>query len=242
MINAQNFFEEGDGSYYADKYIGKSTASGEPYNDKIFTAAHKTLPFGTKVIVTNKVNGKSVIVRVNDRGPFAEGRIIDLSKAAAQYIDMVQTGTVPVKLRIMDEAMASTTTASTPATTTVPVYTPPTTTTATPVTTKPVEDKVVTSPSTNNFNTIPVINSSTIGANFAVQLGSFNKMENASFQANNFRSYSFGNELKIYETWKNGKRLYKILVGPFYEREEAARRASDIKATYSLDCFVFKVR
>ena len=85
-------------SFYAESYNGKKTANGEIYNSSALTAAHKTLPFGTKVKVTNLSNGKSVKVRVNDRGPFVAGRIIDLTKKAAKKIDMVNAGVVKVKI------------------------------------------------------------------------------------------------------------------------------------------------
>lgn len=74
-------------SWYGGKFHGRTTASGEKYNMNALTAAHKTLPFGTKVKVTNKKNGKAVVVMINDRGPFVKGRVIDLSKAAHEKID-----------------------------------------------------------------------------------------------------------------------------------------------------------
>lgn len=84
--------ETGQASFYADKFKGRKTASGEIFRQHKRTAAHKTLPFGTKVKVTNVSNGKTVKVRINDRGPFVAGRIIDLSKKAARKIDMVEAG------------------------------------------------------------------------------------------------------------------------------------------------------
>ena len=90
---------KGLASYYADSYEGKTTANGEIYRQGKITAAHKTLPFGTKVEVTNLSNNKSVVVRINDRGPFIKGRIIDLTKAAAKEIDMVGAGVAKVKIR-----------------------------------------------------------------------------------------------------------------------------------------------
>ncbi len=91
--------ETGMASFYAESYNGKKTANGETYRSSALTAAHKTLPFGTKVKVTNLSNGKTVKVRVNDRGPFVAGRIIDLTRAAAKKIDMVNAGVVKVKIR-----------------------------------------------------------------------------------------------------------------------------------------------
>ncbi|WP_026480446.1 septal ring lytic transglycosylase RlpA family protein [Ahrensia sp. 13_GOM-1096m] len=83
----------GKASWYA---LHSRTASGEMMNPAKLTAAHKTLPFGTKLKVTNRNNGKSVIVRINDRGPFIKGRIVDLSKAAASQIGMIKNGHAPI--------------------------------------------------------------------------------------------------------------------------------------------------
>ena len=88
-------------SYYADKYHGRKTSNGEVFNMYDLTAAHKSLPFNTKVKVTNLSNGKSVVVRINDRGPFVKGREIDLSKAAAVKIGMIKSGTAKVSLEIV---------------------------------------------------------------------------------------------------------------------------------------------
>ncbi len=91
--------EEGRASYYADKFSGRKTASGARFNQHKRTAAHRTLPFGTKLKVTNLDNGKTVRVRVNDRGPFVEGRMIDLSKKAARKLGMVKQGVANVEIR-----------------------------------------------------------------------------------------------------------------------------------------------
>ena len=91
--------ENGVASYYADKFDGRKTASGAIFRQNKLTAAHRTLPFGTKVKVKNLSNGKTVKVTVNDRGPFVQGRTIDLSKKAAQKIGMVQKGVAQVQLK-----------------------------------------------------------------------------------------------------------------------------------------------
>ncbi|WP_215224514.1 septal ring lytic transglycosylase RlpA family protein [Echinicola shivajiensis] len=91
--------EKGLASYYANKFNGRKTASGERYRPSELTAAHRTLPFGTLVKVENLQNGKTVKVRINDRGPFVSGRVIDLSKKAARKINMIQEGVVPVRLK-----------------------------------------------------------------------------------------------------------------------------------------------
>lgn len=95
------YSKTGTASYYAKKFHGKKTASGETYNENAFTAAHKTLAIGSYALVTNLTNGKKVIVRINDRGPFSQSRIIDLSKAAAKELGMIQSGTAQVKVEAM---------------------------------------------------------------------------------------------------------------------------------------------
>ena len=102
----------GISSWYGPDFDGKATSSGEIYDMHALTAAHKTLPMQTKVRVTNQANGKSVIVRINDRGPFVGDRIIDLSNKAAHKIDMVKKGTANVKLEVIsvnDDVRATTT-------------------------------------------------------------------------------------------------------------------------------------
>ena len=93
--------QEGEASYYAHKYHGRTTANGEIYDETKMTAAHKTLPFGTRVRVTNLANGKKVVVRINDRGPFVKGRIIDLSYKAAGDLDYISRGAVKVRVEIL---------------------------------------------------------------------------------------------------------------------------------------------
>ncbi|QJQ96952.1 septal ring lytic transglycosylase RlpA family protein [Halomonas sp. PA5] len=90
--------EEGLASFYADRYQGRRTASGERFDQHSLTAAHRSLPFGTQVRVTRLDNGRETLVRINDRGPFVRGRVIDLSRRAAQELDMIGSGTAPVRI------------------------------------------------------------------------------------------------------------------------------------------------
>lgn len=90
--------EVGEASWYGPGFQGQETASGETYNQKEMTAAHPTLPMGTKATVTNIENDKKVVVKINDRGPYAEDRVIDLSRAAAKKLDMKEDGTAQVKI------------------------------------------------------------------------------------------------------------------------------------------------
>jgi len=104
---------EGLASYYAEPYHGRRTASGEIFDSyRGLTAAHRTLPFNTLVRVTNKTNGREVDVRINDRGPWVEGRVIDLSVRAAREIGLVRAGVVPVKLKVLKQQALKTPTPS----------------------------------------------------------------------------------------------------------------------------------
>ena len=98
MASSKGFVERGIASWYGNKFHGKKTSNGEIYDMYAMTAAHKTLPLGVEVRVTNRRNGRSAVVRVNDRGPFVAGRIIDLSFAAAKQLDIVEQGTAPVEI------------------------------------------------------------------------------------------------------------------------------------------------
>lgn len=93
-----NFTQMGKASYYADKHHGKKTASGEKFNMYAMTAAHRRLPLGCMVRVTNNANGKSVIVKINDRGPYTGGRVLDLSYGAAKALGMIKSGVTSVTI------------------------------------------------------------------------------------------------------------------------------------------------
>ena len=135
------FRQEGIASWYGPEFEGRPTASGEIFNSSYLTAAHPSLPFGTMLVVTNQHNNKKVTVRVNDRGPFVAARVIDVSKAAAEQLDMLITGTAPVLIESLDRIVVSSDNSGTaetvgtlPATTAAasglepvysPAYTPP---------------------------------------------------------------------------------------------------------------------
>ncbi|MEZ9862114.1 septal ring lytic transglycosylase RlpA family protein [Vibrio breoganii] len=101
---ASNHDLNGQASWYGNAFHGKLTASGETYNMRAYTAAHKTLPFGTIVRVTNTENNKSVDVKINDRGPYVKGRVIDLSLVAFNKIGDSSKGLAPIKIDILDDS------------------------------------------------------------------------------------------------------------------------------------------
>ena len=93
--------EEGTASWYGEALHGRPTASGEPFDMNAMTAAHRTLPFGATIRVTNDANGRSVVLTVTDRGPFADGRILDVSRRAARELDFRQDGLTTVRLEVI---------------------------------------------------------------------------------------------------------------------------------------------
>jgi rare lipoprotein A len=105
LLKAQDSFE-GMASYYADKFIGRKTANGDIYSHNELTCAHRTLPFGTKLKVTNPANNVSLILTVNDRGPFTGNRVLDVSKSAAQLLGMISKGVIRLKVEIIDQGEA----------------------------------------------------------------------------------------------------------------------------------------
>jgi rare lipoprotein A len=104
FMNAQQASkkEVGMASYYADKFVGRRTASGDVYRHDSLTAAHKTLPFGTKLRITHVANGRSVVVRVNDRGMKGLNRVVDLSRSAAEELGMISSGVAKVEVEILN--------------------------------------------------------------------------------------------------------------------------------------------
>ena len=105
LLPVVNGVQSGIASWYGQEFHGRPTSNGEIYNMHDLTAAHRTLPFGTVVEITNILNGRTVTVRINDRGPFVGNRIIDLSYAAARMLDMVGPGTIPIRLEVVKEVL-----------------------------------------------------------------------------------------------------------------------------------------
>jgi rare lipoprotein A len=103
IIDPHGYDQTGVASYYGAQHHGKRTASGEPFNLNSLTAAHRQLPFGTRVKVTNLNNDKSCVVRINDRGPHTRGRLIDVSRVAAERLGMLGSGTARVRVQALDD-------------------------------------------------------------------------------------------------------------------------------------------
>jgi rare lipoprotein A len=179
---ADVFRQEGIASWYGREFEGRPTASGEIFDASQLTAAHPSLPFGTMLVVTNQHNKKSVTVRVNDRGPFVPARIIDVSRAAAEQLDMIVTGTAPVTVESIDKIVISTPVLVTQS---VPVVTAPSVVSvvAAPVNVQsaPVivsQPVAVVQTPTNQIKLTPELNIVST-KNYRLQVGSFRSARNA---------------------------------------------------------------
>ena len=167
---------EGVASYYAEPYNGRRTASGEVFDTyNGMTAAHKTLPFNTVVRVKNLQNGEEVDVRINDRGPFVKGRVIDLSLAAAKEIDLVRAGVAPVKLKVLKDGSPTSKPTGPDTVPLVPIAPPPSPgTTPVPASTPPTapSDAVPVQPAPTQETVAGIHDSSSLPA-YGVQVGAF---------------------------------------------------------------------
>lgn len=207
---AVGFTETGEASWYGPSFHGKKTSSGEIYNQYAYTAAHKTLPFGTKLRVTNLGNGLSTTVVVNDRGPFKDGRIIDLSNSAAKDISMIGTGTARVRIT----AIGSTTSSSI----------------AQSSKSYDIASNVSTKTSTATATSASVYTGQNVSqntGNYYVQIGSFSVYNNADSAAKNLLSNGYKSVIR-----QSGDR-YTVVAGPYATRTSAESARDNLQATYS---------
>jgi rare lipoprotein A len=240
--------EKGLASYYDDSFHGRKTASGEKYDKNQLTAAHKTLPFGTKVTIKNPANGKSVTVVVNDRGPYIKGRVIELSKKAAQQIDLVKMNVAPVEITVISGPDSK------PAVATKPVNEKPSAKTvqnepkpaakkeAAPAKKEPKKDNLIVDAKemeTGGLYKMQVLKLQPKG--FGVQVAGYSDYQSvvqqlAVFQKNWFKGAT------VFVDKLNGKPYYKIILGPMNTREEADSYCKSLKTKYNLkDAFVVDI-
>jgi rare lipoprotein A len=206
---------EGIASYYAEPYNGRRTANGEIFDSyNAMTAAHKTLPFNTVVRVKNLNNGEEVDVRINDRGPFVKGRVIDLSQLAAKQIDLVQAGIAPVKLKVLKDGSPTTNVSSptpAPAATAAP---PPLPTTA-PLTTP--SDPSPPPPDSELVKNLPV---------YGVQVGAFQSEAAANALRNDLAARYSDVSIQMILT---DQALYRVRVGRVPDVVSAEQIASRLR-------------
>ena len=201
--------QTGKASFYADKFEGSRTASGQKYKRNKLTAAHKTLPFGTKVKVTNLANNESVIVVINDRGPYVEGRVIDLSRAAAEKLRFVSQGLADVRIEVVDPGDGKTKQ------------------TEIRIDNVAVDEKEYYELRVNRLKP----------TGFGVQIGNYQELVNLVRLAENLKQ-SYKKEVTVQVKVLNGIKYYGLILGPFSNREKAEQFRSEIKQKYPDAFFV----
>lgn len=200
--------QTGKASFYADKYEGRTTASGEKYKHNKLTAAHKTLPFGTKVRVTNIANNQTVEVVVNDRGPYVDGRIIDLSRSAAEQLGFINLGLAEVKLEVIDAGDGK-------------------------GKTQPVSIERV-SVDEKEFYELSISQQKPNG--FGVQIGTYQELVNLMRLSENLKN-SYKKDVTVQVKIINGVKYYSIILGQFSKRLKATSFLTNIKKKFP-DAFI----
>jgi rare lipoprotein A len=220
--------QKGIASWYGPGFHGRRTASGEVYNQFDLTAAHQTLPHGTRVRVINLTNDRTVLVRINDRGPFVDDRIIDLSYAAARQIDMIGPGTAPVRLEIVGPEWSDpvqVAEAVLPARTEVPPQPPERP--APPIPAAPPPQ-----PATSAPVPVPrraeVVATAPRAARYSVQVAAFDDYQRARLTQQRLESQGARPHLGMVE--EGGLRYYRLRLGPFDRQDDAARTVQRINA------------
>lgn len=200
--------QQGKASFYADKFEGRPTANGEKYKHNKLTAAHKTLPFGTRVRVTNLANQKQVEVVINDRGPYAEGRIIDLSKSAAESLGFVQQGLADVSVEVLDAGDGKSA---------LPGPIPDV---------APAEEREFYDVDAKRLNP----------GGFGVQIGTYQELINLLRIADNLKS-SYKKKVTVQVKSVNGTKYYALILGGFSTRAKAEKFKASVQQKYP-DAFI----
>jgi rare lipoprotein A len=200
--------QTGKASFYADKFEGVSTASGEKYRHNKLTGAHKTLPFGTKVKVTNLANQQSVVVVINDRGPWVEDRIIDLSRSAAENLGFVNQGLADVQLEVVDPGDGKV---------------------KEPI--RMIENVAV---DEKEFYAFEIDRKNPRG--YGVQIGTYQELVNLMRLSDNLKN-SYKKEITVQVKVVNGIKYYGLIVGDFPNRQKAEQFREEIKSKFP-DAFI----
>lgn len=219
LLSAQ--VQTGKASFYGDKFEGRLTASGEPYYHKNATAAHRNLPFGTMLKVTNLANNKVAYVKVNDRGPFVSGRIIDLSKSIAHKLDFVAAGVADVVIEVLETDDLSAPNIEEP----IASVSETANNSSNTITTPPVESE---------FYELAIdrVKPDWIG----VQIGSFQELANLIRLADNLK-ISYQKEVTVQVKTINGVKIYSLILGKFNTRSKAENFRDHVEKKYP-DCFI----
>lgn len=200
--------QTGKASFYADKFEGQPTASGEKYKHNKLTAAHKSLPFGTKVKVTNLANNQSVEVVINDRGPYVDGRIIDLSKSAAEILGFVNLGLADVQVLVVDAGEGKTS--------------------------DPVQVIGQVSVEEKEFYDFQISRMSPSG--YGVQIGIYQELVNLMRLADNLKT-SYQKKVTVQVKVVNGVKYYGLILGKFSSRAKAETFREELRKKFP-DAFI----
>ena len=200
--------QTGKASFYADKFDGSPTASGEKYRHNRLTAAHKSLPFGTKVRVTNLANNQTVDVIINDRGPYVDGRIIDLSKAAAEKLGFVNQGLADVKVEVIDAGDGKTSDPS-----------------------RTIDNVTVDEKEFYDFKV-----SHLKPSGYGVQIGTYQELVNLMRLADNLKN-SYKKQVTVQVKILNGIKYYGLILGQFSSRTKAEEFREELKKKFP-DAFI----
>ena len=223
--------QTGKASFYADKFEGRRTASGVKYYHNKATAAHRHLPFGTKVRVTNLANNKTVIVEINDRGPFVSGRIIDLSKSAAKKLGYLPIGVTDVVIEVIGNANDSIDDLGIP-NETIASGNENNPDTEVPTTTNPTEasSSAVSNVEPNEFYELS-INRLEEPDWFGVQVGSFQEVANLIRLADNLK-ISYEEDVTVQVKTVQNIKVYSLILGKFKNRKQAERFKEKVSVKY----------
>ena len=215
----KTFRQRGIASYYTDRFDGRETASGETFDNKELVGSHKKLPFNTMVKVTNLANKRSIVVRINDRGPYAHGRIIDISKTAAQKIGLYSTGTA----KVLIEAVGSNGVVKLATTTVVPVKR---TNNNRKTNTKAYTEKDYKSGNTYGYDGLKAT-----PRGYGVQVGYFTNLKSTKERCAKVKNKTNINDLFIQVGWDNKKqrKIYRVLVGSFATKDASSLTQRQIK-------------
>lgn len=222
------YTQEGIASFYAEKFEGRTTASGESYSFRKATCAHLNLPFGTLVKVTNLANNQSVIVRVNDRGPFVPDRIIDISRSAAEKLGFANSGTAKVKIEVVETSSQVNANKNS---STVQIASTQTSTQ------KLIEVNQI-AQSESELYDLQVNLVQPKG--FTLQIGSYKEMVNIFRIANDLKT-ALKKEIRIQVSNVNNEKIYRLFVGNFTTRKEAEGFKENAIKIYP-DCFIVELK
>lgn len=228
------YVQSGEASYYADVFEGRKTASGEPYARAALTAAHRELPFGAIVRVTNTASQQTCTVCINDRGPFKEGRVIDLSYAAAEQIGLVTTGTAPVRLEVIGLAEGGSCAQWQETRRTAETFArkfPPKKTEATPPPSSSGSASVSSAKASGKFASPGTYDLTgkpqKLAGQWGVQVGSFRSLANAQQAAERVKKVGFS---KVYlQLSGTGEVDHRVIVGAHKQKTAAQKAATQLR-------------